>query len=139
MKTVKFYYSKPVHVRLAPIFTDVQGRPLYITSSLKETLDEQAHMFLPSSTSVVRKMPRVVVASVYDADTNSMSFGVATCSPKDTFNKEIGRNLAEERARNNPKLKIVGIKRRSAVRQISKKYANQLISEILGFNVQSRF
>lgn len=122
MKTVKFYYSKPVHVRLVPMATGAQGEPLF---------------YYPDSSmsSIVKVLPRITVASVYDSKENTMSFGIASCSPKDTFKKEVGRKLAEDRARINPTLKICKIKR-NRIREVSKKYANDLISSYLYKDVQ---
>jgi len=78
MKTVKFYYSKPVHVRLIPVMTDSQGEVNFVFNSVSQ---------------IVRTLPRVTVASVYDPINNTMSFGVSVCSPKDTFKKKEGRKL----------------------------------------------
>ena len=122
MKTVKYYYSKPVHVRTIPVMTDAQGVPLYIFR------DE-------SISRVVRTVPRVTVASIYDPIANTMVFGVAVCSPKDVFKKAIGRKLAEDRARIKPAAKVVGIKP-GRVRSVSKRYANELIASYLAKDVQ---
>ena len=125
MKTVKYYYSKPVHVRLIPCMTDAQGRPLFIFR------DE-------SITKIVKTVPRVTVASIYDPAENTMKFGVAICSPKDVFKKAIGRKLAEDRARIKPAVTIKGIKR-GCIRKVSRKYANELISSYLSKDVQFDF
>jgi hypothetical protein len=121
MKTTKFYYSKPVHVRLIPVMTDAQGEPLYIFR------DE-------SITKIVRTVPRVTVASVYDPEKNVMSFGVAVCSPKDIFKKSIGRELALERAKTKP-VAVVS-PRRGRIRSVSKRYANEIMSSALSKDVQ---
>lgn len=87
--------------------------------------------FVMSNTSeIVKTLPRVVVASIYNSEENSMSFGVALCSPKDTFKKAIGRKLAEDRARIKPNVKVTNI-RKGCIRSVSKRYANQLIAEYL--------
>lgn len=122
MKTIKYYYSKPVHVRLLPCMTDAQGEPLFVFK------DE-------SISRIVRTVPRVTVASIYDPVENTMRFGVAICSPKDTFKKCIGRKLAEDRARIKPSIVIVGIKK-GCVRNVSKRYANELISSYISKDVQ---
>ena len=122
MKTIKYYYSKPVHVRTIPVMTDAQGMPLYIFK------DE-------SISRVVRTVPRITVASIYDPTANTMSFGVAVCSPKDVFKKSIGRKLAEDRARIKPAVKVTGIKP-GRIRSVSKRYANELISSYLSKDVQ---
>jgi len=115
MKTVKFYYSKPVHIRLIPVMTDSQGEVSFV---------------MPNTSRIVKTLPRITVASIYNAKENIMSFGVAVCSPKDTFKKSVGRKLAEDRARINPNIKITNIKK-GCIRRVSKRYANQLIAEFL--------
>lgn len=113
MKTVKYYYSKAVHIRFVPCVTDDQGDVVCL---------------LERNVSPARKLPRVTVASVYDNDTRSMSFGVAICSPKDTFKKTEGRKLAYQRAMESPNC-IVRAINRGRTRYVSKKYANALIEQ----------
>ena len=120
MKTVKFYYSKPVHVRLIPVMTDSQGEINFVFDSVSQ---------------IVKTLPRVTVASVYDPLNNTMSFGVAICSPKDTFKKKDGRKLAEDRARIKPAVKVCGIKR-GCVKSVSRNYANRLIAEYINKDVR---
>ena len=121
MKTVKFYYSKPVHVRLIPVMTDSQGEVNFVMSTVSQ---------------IVRTLPRITVASVYDPIDNTMSFGVSICSPKDTFKKSVGRKLAEDRARIKPNVKVkLTSRKRDYIRRISKKYSNDLISEYLSKDV----
>lgn len=120
MKTIKYYYSKPVHIRLLPVATNSQGDVEFVMSNTSQ---------------IVKTLPRVVVASVYNPKEKIMSFGVAVCSPKDVFKKSIGRKLAEDRARINPNVKVKIIKRGS-IRSVSKRYANQLIAQHLDKDVQ---
>ena len=115
MKKVKFYYSAAVHVRRIPVITDDSGNVLFVYDRVD---------------SKVKKLPRITVASVYDPDENTMTFGTAICSPKDTFVKAIGREIAEKRARKFPEITIKGINRRK-IRKISNAYANELISRHL--------
>lgn len=121
MKKVKYYYSNAVHVRLLPIFTDAEGQPL----------------FIPESKPIKRKaLPRVTVSAVLDSETDTLSFGVAVCSPKDLFKKSIGRELSYKRAIESPEC-VVRLVKKNRTREISKKYANQLINQYLGKYVQS--
>lgn len=124
MKTVKFYYSKPVHVRLLPCVTDAQGEPLFLHEKMQSK--------------IMRTLPRITVAAMYDSDTNSMAFGVAVCSPKDVFKKAIGRELAKNRAEVKPIVEVKAI-RRGCVRSVSRRYANEIISSYLSKNVQFNF
>ena len=121
MKKVKYYYSSAVSLRNLPVFTDSQGNVLYVFDKpLVET----------------KKIPRVTVASVYDPVENRMTFGVAVCCPKDTFEKHIGRDIALQRAIETPEVTVRLIKR-GRIREISKRYANQLINSRLKSYVQS--
>ena len=121
MKKVKYYYSDAIHVRLLPVFTDAEGQPL----------------FIPDSKAVTRKpLPRITVAAVLDTDTDTLNFGVAICSPKDLFKKSVGRELALSRAEEKPEV-TVKVTKRNRTREISKRYANQLINQYLYRNVQS--
>lgn len=113
MKTVKYYYSAPVHIRHIPVITDDEGKVLYIYDKVEASM---------------KRLPRVTVASVYDPVTNTMSFGASVCSPRDMFVKRIGRETAEKRARQFPEITISNIKR-GKIREVSKRYANDLIAK----------
>ena len=65
-----------------------------------------------------------------------MYFGSAVCSPADVFKKSIGRDIAYKRAMEFPEITI-RLTRRNRIREISKRYANQLISLHLNKYVQS--
>ena len=119
-KTVKYYYSAPVHIRRIPVLTDDEGKVLFVYDKVE-----------PS----VKRIPRITVASVYDPVNNRMTFGTAICSPKDTFKKSIGREIAEKRARQFPEITVVGIDRRK-IRDVSTSYANDLIERHLSKYVQ---
>lgn len=45
---------------------------------------------------------RHTIAALYDDETKTIKFGLATCSTKDRFQKSIGRDLALARAEFNP-------------------------------------
>ena len=102
--------------------TDAQGTPLFIFRD-------------DSISKIVRTVPRITVASIYDPVNNEMRFGVAVCSPKDTFKKSVGRQLATDRARIRPNVVVKPIKK-GCVRSTSKRYANELISAYLSKDVQ---
>ena len=112
MKTVKYYYSKAIHVRYVPCVTDDQGEVVFL---------------LERNVSPAKKLPRITVASVFDSEHSTMNFGVAICSPKDVFKKSEGRKLAYQRAIESPNC-IVHVKR-GKTRYVSKKYANSLIEQ----------
>lgn len=122
MKKVKYYYSAPAHLVTLPALTDDNGNVLYVYDKISAK---------------VKRFPRITVASVYDPDNNVMKFGAAVCSPRDLFVKKIGRDLAEERANNNPEITITGINRKK-IREASKKYANDLIEKYLAKYVSTK-
>lgn len=115
MEKVKFYYSTPVHIRTINIFTDAEGNPMYIPDC--KPLN-------------VKPVPRITVATIWNTEDNTMRFGVSVCSPKDTFKKEIGRDLAYNRAKDSAEISIK-LTKRNKIRDISKRYANELISQYL--------
>jgi hypothetical protein len=115
MKQIKFYYSIPVHLRTIPVLTDDNGNVLFIYDKVG---------------AMTKRVPRITVASYYDPEANKMTFGAATCSPKDVFVKKIGREIAQKRALESPEITLVGINRRK-LREVSKKYANELIAKHL--------
>ena len=124
MKTVKYYYSEPFAVSNVPVVLGNNGQIIDYYDGKKLT--------------ITKKLPKVTVASLYDPDTNSMSFGIAVCSPKDMFVKKIGREIALERAKNEPKLKVIGI-RRGKIRETSVKHAEALIQTYLSNYVPTAF
>ena len=115
MKVTKYYYSKEAHIRKLPVVTDQSGEVLYV---------------IDHTEAETKKLPRITVASVLDKDENKMYFGVAVCSPKDMFSKQIGRDLAFKRAIETPDVSVY-ITRISSTRNISKRYANTLIAKYL--------
>ena len=115
MIITKYYYSKAAHIRYLPVYTDAAGEVIAIKQN--------------TVVNAKKNLPRITVASVYDTDTSTMSFGVSVCSPKDQFSKKAGRELAKERALSS-KNKITGI-RRGRIRETSRRHANELMSEYL--------
>lgn len=115
MSKVKYYYSAAAQIRRIPVVTNDAGEVLYIYDKME---------------ALVKRIPRVTVASVYDKKENTLSFGVAVCSPKDTFKKSIGREIALKRATESPKKVITGFKR-SKVSELSRSFSRSLISEAL--------
>lgn len=123
MKKVKYYYSEPVHLRTMNVLTDAEGNPIYI----------------PDAKPVkVKSLPRITVAAVWDTKTDKMTFGSAICAPADVFKKSIGRDVALKRANEFPEV-IVRLTKRNKIREISKRYANQLISQHLSKYVCTDF
>ena len=115
MKKVKYYYSEATQIRKLPVITNDSGEVLFV-------FDKKA--------ASVSKLPRVTVASIYDDDVNVLAFGIAVCSPKDLFQKKIGREIAYKRALETPIKQIAGFKR-NRVHELSKHYSKLLATEAL--------
>lgn len=122
-KNIKFYYSEPLAICNLPAVLDRSGNIMYVTDK---------------KSAVIKKLPRITVASVYDPIANTMRFGVAVCSPEDTFVKQFGRDLAVSRALETPKATVIGI-RRGKIRETSKKHANAIINTYLSKYVSTDF
>lgn len=121
MKKVKYYYSEPVHLRTMHVLTDAEGNPIYI----------------PDAKPIkVRNLPRITVAAVWNTKTDEMTFGSAICAPADVFKKSVGRDVALKRAMEFPEVTI-RLTKRSKIRDTSKRYANQLISQHLNKYVRT--
>ena len=122
MKVVKYYYSKCHYLSYCPIVTDANGEPLFIINN---------------KSAKTKRLPRVTIASIYDTETNTMTFASATCSPKDVFSKRVGRQIAFNRAVSAPEVTVVGIDCRR-IRETSKDNANKLIEKHLAkYNFKS--
>lgn len=121
MKKVKYYYSEAVHLRTMNVLTNAEGDPIYI----------------PDAKPIkVKVLPRITVAAIWDTKTDRITFASAICSPKDLFKKSIGREVAYKRATEFPEVSI-RLAKRSKIRDISKRYANQLISQHLNKYVRT--
>ena len=116
MRSTKYYYSRPAYVKYMRTLVDGQGEVLFISD---RGLDSKP-----------KRVPRICVASVYDRDTGIMQFGYSICSPKDIFNKSIGRDIAYKRAISKP-VKKVQLKAGAKVRNVSVKYANEIIDKFI--------
>ena len=85
MKKERFYYGEE-----------------YIISNLEVMLDKDRRIIGAGSLSGKINLPRVTICGIYDTDDNTMSFGVARCSGKDSFLKAKGRELSRKRANESP-------------------------------------
>lgn len=80
METIKYYYSEPINdTRVVVIGQTWYAK--YIRT---------------------KKYPRMTICSILNRDTNTLRIGWSICSAKDKFVKEVGRQIAYERAKNNP-------------------------------------
>lgn len=85
----KYYYSEPFYKALAHVVVDNHGEVIdFLDAYYKEAV------------------PRITICGIWDTEKNTMSYGYAVCSPKDQFEKKIGRKLAYDRALNKPQVII---------------------------------
>ena len=121
MKKIKYYYSEAVHLRTLPVVTNAEGVPMYI----------------PDSKPIkIKNLPRITIAAVWDTKTDRMTFGTSICAPNDTFKKSVGREIALKRAIEFPEV-TVRLTKKNRIREVSRRYANQLISQHLNKHVQA--
>lgn len=81
------YYGHQVLKVQGDVYCGPNGFPLsYVTRNLGKST----------------RLPRVTVCAVYDEDINTLQFGVAVCSPKDTYRRIDGYSIAMTRAEDNP-------------------------------------
>lgn len=79
-RVIKYYYSTPVY------FADLANNPI-----AEKTV-----------VSHIRQGKRYTMAMIYDDDSQTISFGLATCMPSDNFCKKVGREIAERNAIEKP-------------------------------------
>lgn len=86
---IKYYYSAPQQIRSGLFLADAEGRPIAP---------------VPTKSTLVKNLPRVVICSVLDG--NVLSFGFATCSDKEMYCKKRGQRIAYARAIGKPYTQI---------------------------------
>ena len=87
MEVIKYYYTRPMKVYSGVV---IGGQ------------------CLPARK--VKKCKRFTFAVVFDDESETIKFGMATCSENDNFSKKIGRELSLQRARTEPIHVITGFK-----------------------------
>lgn len=65
-------------------------------------LDSYGRNLACSKAKFTKPMSRITICGLWDTEKNTMAFGICICNPKDTFRREIGRQLSKERAINSP-------------------------------------
>lgn len=107
----KYFYSPALEIRTMKILTDGSGNQVGVPSE---------------KTTFKKRLPRVAVCSIYFPKENKLQFGTALCSAKDTFVKRKARELSFNRAYRIPE-KVVMVKDRKKLKDISRRIANELI------------
>ena len=104
---IKYYYSAPMQVRQFTAITDVNGDVFYTYPESK----------------LITNLPRVTICSILDG--NSVRFGYATCSSRDSFKKRIGQNISRNRAIKCP-FKVVELTDIKDIHNISDKVIEEI-------------
>lgn len=116
----RYFYSEPYSISNCNFITDAEG---YLIE-------------LKGEASFRKNFPRITVCGVWNTETNVMTFGIATCSVNDTFVKKIGRELAYERALNNP-VKSVDVNEGESVADlflsVAQEFENEHNKTIFGY------
>lgn len=86
MNNVKFYYSDPYTETKVSALVNNKGDIVGVSDNLGK----------------LKPTPRITICAIFNEETNCIYFGVARCSSKDTFTKQIGRELSFKRALENP-------------------------------------
>lgn len=101
----------------------------YSLANVNYIIDGEGYMVdLKGDMTFKKNFPRITVCGIWNTETNVMTFGIATCSTNDTFIKKIGRDLAYERALNNP-VKSIDISEEDVVADIFLSTAQEFENE----------
>lgn len=116
MKNSRFYYSMPTVTREVEMVDGVGYDPFAIIRMSKA------------------KTPcrRITICSTLNKENQTLSFGVAVCSPGDKFVREEGRRIAYERAINNP-IRVVPVTKEN-IREIRFQNCWDLEQEVFNMN-----
>ena len=86
MKVIKYFYTEPLFMVKESTIVNRYGDEYY-RQITKDVLTE---------------FPRLTVCGIFDSETMKMNIGIAKCSSEDKFVKKIGREIAQDKAENNP-------------------------------------
>lgn len=101
MKSIRYFYSPEYKEAVMPVLLDANGQTLGALGKPRNQIS----------------LPRLTICSIYDDETQELSFGISRCSEKDLFVKSIGREKALKRAEENP-IEIMRIEDKSLLGQI---------------------
>lgn len=113
MKKARFYYSEELTI-----------------NSVEVLLKNESIVAVGKNFKYVRNFPRITICGIYDDENNTMSFGVARCSSRDSFVKAKGRELSQNRAETKP-YKIVKILPGQKVSDVFMANAVEIDEEVL--------
>lgn len=66
----------------------------------------RTHPYAEAEFTFCEQPPVVTVCGIYDESTGKLNIGIARCSEKDNFVKKVGKELAYNRAVNNPYITV---------------------------------
>lgn len=122
MNNVKFYFSRDFKLANMEVFLGTNN----------------AVIATGNIVSKLKRVPRITICSIFDPDKKALTFGVSRCSSKDTFVKSIGRELAFERALNNP-YKIIYVSGNEKVSDICIETCLEIEREVMGMTYPISF
>lgn len=85
MKKERFYYGEDITL-----------------ANLEVVLSRDRNIVATGRLSNQGKFPRVSICGIYNDEEHTMTYGVALCSSKDVFKKDMGRELSRKRAQEKP-------------------------------------
>lgn len=110
----KYFHSDSLCIKEIRVITDSNGNILYHED------DDQKF---------IRYVPRYTVCSLWDTENNTLSFGVAVCSSKDTFVKKKGNEIAYNYALTKPYKVINNVDSIEKVKRVTAFLLNRIYSD----------
>lgn len=114
MKKEKYYYSEDLHLAKMDVIINNYHK-IVATGEIGE----------------YKSLPRVTICGVYDNEAQTMTYGVAICSEKDTFKRKIGQTISYNRAFTKP-YRVVQIHPSDKISELFITHARQIECEVLG-------
>lgn len=114
MKKEKYYYSTDLHL-----------------AKMEVIVNNNHKIIATGSISNYEPLPRVTICGIYDNEEQTMTYGVAICSKKDTFRRKIGQRISYDRAFVKP-YRVVQIHPSDKISELFITHARQIEYEVLG-------
>lgn len=113
MEVVRNYYSTPITFAQVAFIPQMGGAAAIDPRSYKQS-------------------ERVTVSAIWNKKTAMVKFGSTVCSLQDRFERKVGREIAQKRAKNDPICEVPDIQTYEEFRQIVIEVGQQIELEFLG-------
>lgn len=123
MESIRYFYGTEYKIATVPVLLDSNNE---IITTLGNPIGKK------------KSTPRVTICSIYDNNTQMLSFGISRCSAKDCFNKKIGKQIAYARAKNDP-IKVIKVQKKSKLNEISTQTCLLLEDQVLDYSYPIKF